>query len=212
MGLPATALEFYDQAALDLSPAMVKQVDYYRRITSADVDPVRFWYEYIWCVYAGGFSARVLAMKWPELSDAYGDWGGLTSAQRERVLAIIRRPDKFEACLKVAQMMQGGQRLHPESWWGGFKAVYLSTPKRMQGLPFIGPVTSYHLARNLGHEAVKPDLHLVRLAAHYGFHTPLDLCTFLAEQRGERVGVIDLVLFHAASTMGTLGIRQPGGR
>lgn len=34
-------------------------------------------------------------------------------------------------------------------------------------LPFIGPVTCYHLSRNLGVKStVKPDLHLCRLVSN----------------------------------------------
>jgi len=38
----------------------------------------------------------------------------------------------------------------------------------LQQLPFIGPVTAFHLAKNLGIEAVKPDRHLCRLSKLLG--------------------------------------------
>ena len=36
----------------------------------------------------------------------------------------------------------------------------------LETLPWIGPITKYHLARNLGIDCAKPDRHLTRIAEH----------------------------------------------
>lgn len=70
-------------------------------------------------------------------------------------------------------------------------------------LPWIGPITKYHLARNLGLDVCKPDRHLVRLAAP---ETPDEMCLRLSEETGDRIGVVDCVIWRAAN----LGIAYPG--
>ena len=63
-------------------------------------------------------------------------------------------------------------------------------------LPWIGHITKYHLARNLGIDTVKPDRHLVRLAKRFEFETPLKMCEAISKEAGdERLGVIDIVLW-----------------
>jgi len=63
-------------------------------------------------------------------------------------------------------------------------------------LPFIGPITKYHIAKNCGFNVAKADVHLVRLAKNY--HTTVDkLCTYLADQTGYRRAVIDSLLWEA---------------
>jgi len=65
-------------------------------------------------------------------------------------------------------------------------------------LPWIGPVTKFHLAKNLGLDFAKPDVHLVRLAAAERT-TVIELCDRLAGQTGYRVTTIDSVLWRACA-------------
>ncbi len=66
------------------------------------------------------------------------------------------------------------------------------------GLPWIGPVTKFHLAKNLGLDFAKPDVHLARLAAAERT-TVVALCERLAAQTGYRVTTIDSVLWRACA-------------
>lgn len=86
----------------------------------------------------------------------------------------------------------------------------------LDSLPMIGPITKYHLARNLGIDCAKPDRHLARLAQKFGFinHVgvrPQDLtnkqavadmeqgvhrmCKALADFTGWRIGTVDVILW-----------------
>lgn len=64
-------------------------------------------------------------------------------------------------------------------------------------LPFIGGITCYHLARNLGENCVKPDRHLDRIAKSYKT-TPFKLCEELSQKTGDRLGLVDVVLWRSA--------------
>ena len=65
----------------------------------------------------------------------------------------------------------------------------------LEDLPWIGKITKYHLARNLGLDCVKPDRHLVRLAEKYQFANPDLMCKYLAGIFNERLGTIDVILW-----------------
>jgi hypothetical protein len=56
-------------------------------------------------------------------------------------------------------------------------------------------VTVWHLAKNLGFDAAKPDRHLVRIAEHYGFDHPRAFCTAIAQASSDPVKVVDLVVW-----------------
>jgi hypothetical protein len=65
-------------------------------------------------------------------------------------------------------------------------------------LPWIGPVTMYHLAKNLGADEAKPDVHLERIAR--GDNTTTHrLCRRLARTSGCRVATVDSILWRAAA-------------
>jgi hypothetical protein len=86
-------------------------------------------------------------------------------------------------------------------------------------LPYIGKVTAYHLGRNIGLlESVKPDLHLERMAKHWGEKSPETLVKGIQDKHtasvGEYIpaGLVDLCLWYAASTFGTITIKKDGDR
>ena len=68
----------------------------------------------------------------------------------------------------------------------------------LQSLPWIGEVTALHLAKNLGADTHKPDVHLERLARREGISSQ-ELCAQLAVQSGYRVATIDSILWRACA-------------
>ena len=66
------------------------------------------------------------------------------------------------------------------------------------GLPFIGAITKYHLAKNFGVDCAKPDVHLQRLADMAG-RSVAELCSTLAKESGYRIATIDLILWRACA-------------
>ncbi len=69
----------------------------------------------------------------------------------------------------------------------------------LQTIPFIGTITKYHLAKNLGHDCVKPDRHLVRIAKEYGYDDCNVLCKKISDDTGDKVSVVDIVLWRCAN-------------
>lgn len=68
----------------------------------------------------------------------------------------------------------------------------------LASLPWIGPVTKYHLAKNFGVDCCKPDVHLMRLAKH-AKTTPDGLCRALAAQTRYRIATVDTILWRACA-------------
>jgi hypothetical protein len=67
-----------------------------------------------------------------------------------------------------------------------------------ESLPWIGGITKYHLAKNLGVDCAKPDRWLVRLA-FAGDEDVDQLCGRLARETGDRVAAVDVVLWRACA-------------
>jgi hypothetical protein len=60
---------------------------------------------------------------------------------------------------------------------------------------YIGAVTAFHLAKNLGADVAKPDRHLVRLAASQGFPDVHSLCSTIAKETGDPLRIVDIILW-----------------
>jgi hypothetical protein len=65
----------------------------------------------------------------------------------------------------------------------------------LQQFPYLGPITSLHLAKNIGLPVAKPDRHLRRIADKLGYSCVQKLCEDIARATDEPVPVVDLVLW-----------------
>lgn len=100
----------------------------------------------------------------------------------------------------------GGKAAAIESIWAGRHILwqnYLDSADEhkleyLAGLPWIGSITKYHLAKNFGLPFAKPDVHLQRLADREGC-TAQALCERLSAELGLCVNAVDTVLWRACA-------------
>lgn len=79
----------------------------------------------------------------------------------------------------------------------------------LERLPWLGPITKYHMARNIGIDCAKPDRHLLRLAVHLEYskdERDLDgvqaMCEAISKATGDRVGTVDVILWRFCNLVG----------
>lgn len=84
-------------------------------------------------------------------------------------------------------------------------------------IPYVGPVTKYHLAKNLGADLVKPDIWLCRLTgisedlpAEKKFADCMALAKSLAEKTGDSIAAVDSLLWLACNK-GVLRVDSDSG-
>jgi len=156
--------------------------------------------EYAFVVFSSGMSNAVIEAKWEDISKAFRSFN---------LKLILDEPDAvlrdglniFNHEGKVKAIIQFCKKLRKESF--AFKRQVNENPlETLTELKFIGPKTMRHLARNLGFPFIKPDEHLIRLAARYGM-TPFELGNFIHKERGRKLGVIDAILWRYSEQQGT---------
>ena len=180
---------------LESIPAYEAEIDHVRTMLSKPLREITadfFFQQYAYVV---------LCSYWKE-QYARREWEQFFKTGNADVISNIR---------KRAAIMQGVT--HAEEWlknlkhYGGRKnetdleICYLDT------LPMIGPVTRYHLARNIGIDCVKPDRHLIRLASEAGYEMKDPqkgveaMCRDIQKDIGdaEKLGTIDVVLWRACN-------------
>lgn len=65
--------------------------------------------------------------------------------------------------------------------------------------PYIGPITYFHLAKNIGVHVAKPDRHLSRLVKELNISSVQTLCSYIGERTGDTIPVVDIVLWRYAT-------------
>jgi hypothetical protein len=126
-------------------------------------------------------------------------WAVLNAGMREQAARSIFK--KYMETMDTNTIRHDGKRKAIEHVLDNCKMYYaqlLSLDNKIDWfatLPWIGQITKYHLARNLGIDTVKPDRHLIRLTERFGYPSPIKMCKVIQKETSTRLGVIDVTLW-----------------
>ena len=156
------------------------EIDWAESLQPVDCPDV-FFSEYAWVVCNSGMPNQVARIIWDRIKTALQDG--------KPVISALGHKGKASG---IQYVFDHRQEL--------FKAYLTSEDKLVfiRELPWIGPISTWHLAKNYGMDVVKPDRHLQRISTHYQTKTE-DLCKTLSIGTGDRIATVDYVLWRAAN-------------
>jgi hypothetical protein len=163
-----------------------------------NVTPTVFVREAAWVVLCAGMREAVVRERFDQLGSAFELWNPESIAYnakrcRHRGLRIFNHAAKLNAIVEIAGEVarKGVEPL--------LRGVGTEGPSFLTKLPYIGGVTCFHLAKNLGFATAKPDRHLQRIAAALGYDGAQELCEAIADVLAEPVQVVDVVMWRFAT-------------
>ena len=172
------SLELY----LDLKDKVCR-LGYWKEVDwSCDIRPpkdgVGFWREFAWVVINSGMKEQIARCIWRKVRPCVERGGSCSD--------VFGHKGKASAIDEVW------------CYKDHLLGKYLASPDKVEWcrtLPWIGDVTKWHLAKNLGFDCVKPDRHIVRI---FGIGC-LEECRRLANESGDRLTTVDTVIWRAAN-------------
>jgi hypothetical protein len=175
------------------------EIEWQRQLSIDSLSETQFLREAAWVVLSSGMRESIVRGRFPRVSAAFLDWESSDritkngDSCRINALACFNHRGKIDAILEIVRhvYVSGFLNVKGKIMTDGLK--YLSQ------FPYIGPVTSFHLAKNIGFQVVKPDRHLTRIATSLGYDTPHQMCLEIATAVDEKISVVDLVLWRFAS-------------
>jgi len=187
--------QYFDAKRCVIDSGYAWEIDLQEVILQTAVSEEEFLQELAWVILSSGFRETVLRRHFPRLRQALGglrSFDGLLARKnvyRRQALKIFGHRAKIDAIFTGAALCRAI----------GLSAIIAHTKERgptyLTFLPFIGPVTAFHLAKNIGFEVVKPDRHLARISDRFGFNSPAAMCEAIRRTTGEQVAIIDTVLW-----------------
>lgn len=150
-----------------------------------DVDLIEFMDAYIFCVFNVRMKNQIAQKMYEKFLNSGCDLNTIGHPNKKRAIGeCIEKSGKwFAGLMNCSTDME--------------RVEYLDT------LPMIGEITKYHLARNLGMDVAKPDVHLVRLMKRFEFKDVQEMCRYIYERTGDRIGVVDVVLWRWCNLNGS---------
>lgn len=175
------------------------EIDWQADVSFEEVTEATFLREGAWVILSSGFRESVVNALFGDLSQAFLFWHSArvivkdSEKCRERAVAVFAHRRKIDAIVEMSRRVAqfGFERVRAGIRTQG--VAYL------EQLPFMGPVTSYHFAKNIGMDVVKPDRHLQRMAQASRYESPREMCATIGHVVGDPLRVVDLVLWRYAT-------------
>lgn len=150
-----------------------------------NLEAEKFFEQYVWCVLNAGMKEQIARKIWERY---------LTTLDPLAIGHLGKRKAIETGLIEYTR------------WFDELKCAK-DPIEYLQTLPWIGPITKYHLARNIGMDCVKPDRHLQRISDAFGYVSPYVMCLEIQKNTpGTRLGEIDLILWRYCNLTGDYGI------
>jgi len=172
--------------------------------------------ELILIIFSGGFRAKVVDAKWPNIKKAFDDfnirrianYNGGKIDQIANMPDIIKNTRKIKATADNAKKITEIQRSYGSfaNYIESFKDPLLLAGEMAEKFDYLGRETVWDYLKGIGFEAIKPDVHVRRILFRLGLITSkesspeitkevFEIAEKMSELAGERLGVIDAVIW-----------------
>lgn len=171
----------------------IDEITWQASVRVRDVSPTSFLREAAWVVLNTGMRESVIRLKFADLDHIFHGFDPELTWQRRRTvrakaLGVFRHEAKVDAIIEIA----GRVRLLSSE---DLRRQLRDPEPFLTDLPYVGPVTWKHLAKNLGMSISKPDRHLARFTERVGWTSVDEVCSEISGWIGDPIDVVDVVLW-----------------
>jgi len=182
-----------------LNSGFQNEVNWQARISFNDITESDFLREGAWVILNSGMRESVIRKYFQELTFCFFEWESAQKINESKNFCYETAIDIFNNDRKISAIIEMSERVCNIGFDKLIECLEKSPIDFLQTFNHIGPVTSYHLAKNLGLQIAKPDRHLVRLSNVLGFEDVQNLCSMISEDSGDAIPVVDIVLWRFAT-------------
>ncbi len=175
------------------------EIDWQESISFDNITEADLIREMAWVILSCGMRETVIRNIFPDITLVFFYWRSAREIYenqkycRKKALSYFNNPRKINAIIEIAQHVNfvSFQRIKESIRNEGISYI--------KQFPYMGPATSYHFAKNIGLPVAKPDRHLVKIAKKNGYNSVQKLCSDIANVIGDKISVVDLVLWRYAT-------------
>lgn len=193
------AIGFYDYAkAVVIASGYGPEIEWQAGKIFESVTEEEFLSQLAWVILASGMKEAVVRAKYPGVESSFFSWD-VSEILAHGNACCTEALASFGHRGKIHAILEGVEKVDREGWHHLKRRVSHHPISVLQEFKFIGPITSFHLAKNMGLPVAKPDRHLVRIATAVGYSDVQRFCRDLSGESGDSVPVVDIVLWRYAT-------------
>lgn len=190
------AMRFFSKACSYVERAgLSNEVAWQREADFTEFTESELLREHAWVALCSGFRESAVRRAFDHISLCFCDWESAEAIVTAGDICCATAAVSFANRLKLKGIFSTAKYISEVGFYEFRQSVLADPINQLQKLAFIGPITSWHLAKNLGFDVAKPDRHLVRVSELLGFRNAEHLCRELAATTGEQAKVVDLIVW-----------------
>jgi hypothetical protein len=183
-----------------------QEIEWIRSITEDtfnNIDSQSFLEQYCWVVYVSGFQVNIIEAIFGELKEDFKDFN-LDELKNMTDIRTVRKV--FNSPRKAECFLKGSHMIANEGFDKFKKHVKEGGVDELEKLPGIGPITKYHLARNIGLiDTEKSDIWMKRAAEMCATNTS-KLVDFLVGEYKLKRRVVDAIIWRYGADKQFVGL------
>ncbi len=192
------ARKYLKAKSLVIEHGYYEELDYYSSVNFNKLTEKEFIMELAWVILSSGIREKVVCSKFAQISEAFCQWSIVDVCSNpdqcyKMAISVFNNPRKIKAILVAIKEID---RIGIASLK---KNIISEGINYLKSFPFIGDITVYHIAKNIGLNVCKPDRHLTRLAQNIGFDDAQKMCSEISHIVGDEERLVDTVLWRYAT-------------
>ena len=175
------------------------EIDWQENASFESITESYFLKEAAWVILSSGMREIVIRQKFPKISTAFFEWESAKRIVYNREKCYKKAILHFGHSKKIDAIIQVAKHVFENGFNNVCEEILKDGIQYIVKFPYMGPATSYHFAKNIGISVSKPDRHLKRIAKTVGYSCPKLMCEDIAQITGEKISVVDLILWRFAT-------------
>lgn len=176
-----------------------EEIDWQYDVSLDDLTEEKLLNEAAWVILNSGMREVVVRKRFPYIKKAFQNFQSAQNIYSNSQVCRANALLHFNNAPKIDAIISIAKHISVTGFAQVLKNIRQSGTDYLVKFPFIGPVTSTHLAKNIGLSVVKPDRHLVKLASAFGFENVSNMCDEISDITQDPIAVIDIVLWRFTS-------------
>ena len=164
-----------------------------------DLNESNFLREIAWVVLSSGMKERVIRNLFGKISDSFFNWESAEIIVENEAKCFNKSIKYFNNESKISAILDSAHKINTLGFSQLKKMIKKNPIDTLLQFYYIGPITVYHLAKNIGLPLAKPDRHLKRIANMEGYSDVQTFCYEISKVSGDSIPVVDIVLWRFAT-------------
>jgi hypothetical protein len=176
-----------------------EEINWQTNVCFNELNESIFLREIAWVILSSGMKETIIRNIFDKISKSFFNWTSSKLIVENKNKCFQKAIKYFNNRNKISAIIYAAEKIN-KIGFNQFKKIISENPiDRLQEFYYIGPVTVYHLVKNIGLPYAKPDRHLKRIAKKEGYSDVQKFCHDISKLTGDSKPVVDIVFWRFAT-------------